>query len=516
VTVEEAVSVRPTATGGRQVGSSAIWSAANAGIVRASTFAVSLLIARLVAPYEFGVFTVAFVVLTFALSLPQLGVASAIVREHNRSADIAPTVLTISLIGGALVALIMVLFAPLFARELGVPDAAGAVRVLSLIPLLSGFSALPVALMSRDFMQRQQFIADASFFLVSTVTMLVLVLRGHAVMGLVWSQVAGHIVSISLLMRMAPERHWPGWRRREAAHLLAFGLPLAGSTVITMAIENVDFIVVGHLLGAQKLGYYNLAFSIAGWPVTIFGAVLISVTLPTLSRARHDPRELTRHVRAGLSAVVAASFPVCALMSALAGPLINVVYGPRWHAAWSALIVLSIFGAARTILRLFSDLAIALGQTRRLFYVQLAWLGSLVPVMFICVTRWGIFGAGIAHALIVTLVVLPMYLATLHRKTPVPLGALRSSLMHPFAASLLGGVAAYAAASLVDGDVWKLLLGLAAGLLGYSLLAGRWLVRVGGTLRAMYWRPEQGPEAATRLLADAATLPTEQLAMRYG
>jgi hypothetical protein len=77
-------------------------------------------------------------------------------------------------------------------------------------------------------------------------------------------------------------------------------------------------------------------------------------------------------------------------------------------------------------------------------------------------------------------------------------------------------VAAYATASLVDGDAWKLLLGLAAGLLGYSLLAGRWLIRVGGTLRAMYWRPDQVSEAATRLLADAATVPTEQLAMRYG
>jgi len=152
--------------------------------------------------------------------------------------------------------------------------------------------------MSRDFMQRQRFITDAAFFVVSTMTMLALVLSGHAVMGLACSQVAGHVVSITMLMWMAPEKYWPAFCRTEARRLLGFGLPLAGSNLLTIAIANVDFIVVGHWLGAQKLAYYNLAFSIIGWPVTIFSAVLISVTLPTLSRVRHDSAELVRHVRA--------------------------------------------------------------------------------------------------------------------------------------------------------------------------------------------------------------------------
>src|SRR5215471_14714889 len=97
---------------GRRVGTSAMWSALNAGLLRASTFLVSLVVAHLVVPYEFGVFTVAFTILTFALSLPELGVKSAIVREHDRSREIAPTVFTISLLGGALLAGVMVLFAP--------------------------------------------------------------------------------------------------------------------------------------------------------------------------------------------------------------------------------------------------------------------------------------------------------------------------------------------------------------------------------------------------------------------
>jgi PST family polysaccharide transporter len=498
---------------GRRVGTSAMWSALNAGLLRASTFLVSLLVAHLVVPYEFGVFTVAFTIMSFALSLPELGVSSAIVREHDRSREIAPTVFTISLLGGGLLAGVMVLFAPFFASELGAPAAAGAVRVLAIIPLLSGLSVVPAALMSRDFMQRQRFITDAAFFGVSTATMLVLVLLGHPILGLAWGQVSGHVVSITLLMLMAPEKYWPGMRRREAKRLLGFGLPLAGANLLTMAIANVDFVVVGHWLGPQRLGYYNLAFSIVGWPVTIFSAVLISVTLPTLSRVRHDGAELTRHVRAGLSAVVAGSFPAYALLCALSGALIDVVYGSRWHAAWSALVVLGIFGVTRTVLLMLSDLAVALGLTRRLLYIQLAWFACLVPTMIACVTRWGILGAGIAHALVVTLIVLPMYLFTVHRQTPVPLASLKFVLGRPLVGSVGAAAAAYGGAALVQGDAAKLLVGLACGLAAYALLAGPWMLRVGRLLIAMYWRDHSGAAPAQ---APSTSLPAEPLVASHG
>ena len=501
---------------GRNVGTSALWSALNAGVLRASTFALSLLVARLVAPYEFGVFTVAFTILMFALSLPELGVSSAIVREHNRSKEIASTVFTISLVGGGLLALAMFFFAPFFARELGAADAASAVRVLSVVPFLAGFTVVPTALMSRDFMQRKRFIADAAFFVVSTATMLILVLNGHAVMGLAWSQVAGHIVSVVLLVWMAPERHWPGFRWNEATHLLSFGLPLAGANLISMGIVNVDFVVVGHWLGAQKLAYYNLAYSISGWPITIFSAILVSVTLPTLSRVRHNPHELTRHLRAGLSAIAVASFPVYAILCALAGPLIDIVYGTRWNAAWSALVVLAIFGATRSVVLMLSDLAVALGLTRRLLNIQLIWFGALVPAMVVCVTRWGILGAGIAHAIVVVFVVLPMYLVTLHRKTPVPVGSLRFVLGRPLVASVGCALAAYGGAQVVEGNVPKLLLGVACGLATYALLGGRWLLRVGRSLRAMYWNRGADSSDASRPPSGPAPSPSGQLAVPRG
>jgi len=472
---------------GQQVGRSAMWSAINAGVLRLATFVVSLVVAHLVAPEKFGLFTVALTVFTIAISVSELGVVSAIVREPKRTAEIAPSVFTISLITSALLTVLLVAFAEPIARELGDARAAGAVRVLSLVVLLAGFSQVPAALLSRDFMQRQRFIVDAAFFVSSTVVMLALVSIGDDVQALVWSRVAGQLVTVVLIAWMAPERYWPGFRASEMKHLLTFGLPLAGANLITLAIGNVDFIVVGRTLGVTDLGYYNLAFNISGWPVSIFSAVLISVTLPTLSRVRHSSTQLVKHMSAGLSAVAAASFPVCALFIALAPHLIDMVYGRRWHPAWVALVVLAIFGAARTVLTLFSDLVIALGLTRRLLLIQLIWVALLTPAMVFGVRRWGIAGAGVAHVAVVVLVVIPMYLMVVRRGTGVRLGWMVPSLTLPIVASVAAGFAAWGVAEVVHPEIAQLLLGGLTGLVVYGLVGFKWLTRLRAHLRAMYW-----------------------------
>jgi lipopolysaccharide exporter len=163
------------------------------------------------------------------------------------------------------------------------------------------------------------------------------------------------------------------------------------------------------------------------------------------------------------------------------------VYGTRWHPAWSALIVLALFGAARTVLTLFSDLAIALGLTRRLLGIQLSWLILLTPIMVFCVNRWGITGAGIAHATVVILVVIPLYLVTVKRRTAVGLSWIPSTMAIPFIAAAAAGAAAYAGTRLFDGELTKLLVGLACGLVTYAVAAGLWLRQLRQELMAMYW-----------------------------
>jgi O-antigen/teichoic acid export membrane protein len=473
---------------GRKVGTGAMWQAANVAVLRVANFAVGLVVARIVIPYDFGVFTVAMTVCNIIGSLASIGFISAIVREPDRTKKIAPTVLTMTIVTSILLTAAMYFSAPALASSLGSASATDAVRVLSLYIFLSGFGALPVALMTRDFMQRQRFIVDGSFSVSSTAVMFVLIEMGHPVIGLALSRVIGQLFTVVLANVLSPEKYLPGFAPREAKQLLVFGIPLTASRLVSLSIANIDFIVVGHVLGAQQLGYYNLAFNICSWPLTIFSAILDDITLPTLSRVRDSPRELARHLEAGLSGLAAASFLTCGLLAGLALPLIDAVYGPRWQPAWAPLVLLSVFGAIQTILGLFWDLNIALGMTRRLFIIQIVWLAALAPAMYYGVSRWHTPGAGLAHTVVVAGLVFPIYLITVKRTTSLGLGWVRRGLLVPLAGSTAAGLTAYEISRLVAGDWTKVLVGIVAGLLVYSLIAGRWFLRIATTLRAMYWK----------------------------
>lgn len=472
---------------GRRIGISVLWSATNTVMLRLTGFILNLVVARLVAPHFFGVFTVAITVATVVGSVAELGVGSALIRENERAARLAPTAVTISLATATALTLLLLGGAPFLARELGAAEATGAVRILAFTIFLAGFSAVPVAILNREFMQREQFVADALFFAAQFAVMFPLILTGHPVLGLAFSRLAAQFVSVATLNLLAPEHYLPGYDRAAGRELMAFGLPLAGTSLLTILITNVDFMVVGRLLGPSDLAYYNLAFNISGWPVSIFSAVLVSVTLPTLARVRNSPDELERHLATGLAAVSAASFPVCGLLAGLAAPVIDVVYGTRWHPAWTALVVLAVFGAARTVLTLFSDLAVALGLTRRLLLIQVLWLVALIPAMLAGVNLWGIAGAGAAHAAVVLLVVAPLYLWTIRRCTPVGTAWIARSAARPLLAALVATAVAVVVTDVISGDLLRLLVGLAAGLIAYSAVAGRWLVATVRTIRAAYW-----------------------------
>ncbi len=156
-----------------------------------------------------------------------------------------------------------------------------------------------------QFRQKHQFYADTTFTLVANVVLVVLAVMHFGPLALAWSRVAGQLASMFVLFCLVDERFLPGFDRRHARHLLHLGLPLAGANVVGYATTNLDFVFVGHLKGATRLGYYNLAFNISSWPVTMFGAVLAKVTLPLLGHVRDSRDEVVKHMTMALAALAA-------------------------------------------------------------------------------------------------------------------------------------------------------------------------------------------------------------------
>ncbi len=456
------------------------WSFVNTAAARLGTLAIGIVLARILGPEEFGTFAVALVALLAVLSFNELGVSLAIVRWPGEPRAIAPTVTTISVLSSGVIYLACYLAAPSFAAAMGDPDATGVVRILALNVLVSGVVATPAALLQRHFRQDRRMLIDQLNTWVGALTSIGLAVGGAGAMSLAAGRLAGSLVAAVLFVAYSPEPLRFGFDRTQARALFAFGLPLAGSSLVVFAVTNVDQLVVGNLLGATALGFYVLAFNLSSWPVNMFSQPVRNVAPAAFARLQHDPPAMRSAFLASGGLLAAVTLPACLLLAGGAGPIIRFVYGSAWAPAADALVWLALLGALRVLYELVYDYFVVLARSRVVLFVQLGWLVVLVPALVVGANLGGIAGTGAAQVAVAVVLVLPWYLYELRRAgiRPADLGR---RMVLPALAGAVAGAGAYAADRLVPGDFWSL---AAAGTLAVAV-AGPLVYRLRGSLRAV-------------------------------
>jgi O-antigen/teichoic acid export membrane protein len=467
------------------------WSVAGTIVNRLSTLAIGIALARVLGPESFGTFAVALVMMLAVLSFNELGVSLAIVRWPGEPREIAPTVATLSLASSVLVYVACYLGAPYFADALGDPTATPVIRVLCLSVIVSGLVATPAALLQRSFRQGRRTVVDVVNNWGTALVSIVLALNGFGAMSLAIGQLTGSVAGAVLFCVFAPEGLRLGFNPAKARALLKFGLPLAGSSIVVFATNNVDRMVVGAVLGPTALGYYALALNLASWPVSVFSQPVRGVAPAALARLQHDPPAMRSAFISTSGLLSSVTLPACVLLAAAAGPLISFVYGDAWSSAADVLGWLGLLAALRILFELVYDYFVVLAKTRIVFVAQVIWFLTLLPAMYFASARAGLWAAGAAQFAVALLVVCPLYLYGLKRSGVSP-RAVGARLVLP----ILGGLAVAAITVSVRGLVSVDLLALAiAGVatLGVIVLLAYRMRHVLGALRSVGAEPELAP-----------------------
>lgn len=452
------------------------WSFLNTLVSRLGTLAIGIALARVLGPEQFGVFAIAVVVQVAFLSFNELGVSLAIIRWRDDPAKIAPTVNTIAVASSAFLAALAAVGAPWIAGALGDVQATPVVQVMAVTILLDGLFATPVAILQREFMQKQRTIADQVNSWLGAGISLVLALLGFGAMSLAIGRLVGSIASGVLILRWCPTPYRFGWDRSIATRLFRFGLPLALASIVVFASGYADQMIVGSALGAHALGFYVLAFNLASWPVSIFSQPLRAVAPAAFSALQHDKVRMSRNFLRVLTVLSCVAVPSCLAVSGAAAPVVGFVYGSEWAPAADVLIWLAALAVLRIWFELAYDYLVVLGRSGIVLLLQASWLAAGLPAMLFAVGRFGVAGVAAAQLLAALVVALPMYAWSLHRAGIQLLGALRAIII-PVA---------------VGGLVWLASWLLAASLSVPILAAGTAaVVAVGAVAGLAFWQRDE-------------------------
>jgi lipopolysaccharide exporter len=399
------------------------WAVVSRPIIELLSMASMVVLARLVAPADFGRYAVALIVADLGTVTAQ-GVNTALVqrkdvtREHLQ-AGLSLAILSSLVLVGLIVGAALLVVEPIYGGR-----TAELVLLMAPMPLLTAANNVPVAILQRRLEFRRLSAVTVLTSVVAVATSVPLAVAGMNGVALVLGAVAGTAAATAVLWAWTrPPR--PRLRRAAARDLLGYGGPASLAAVGWVGFRNCDYAIVGARLGPLQAGFYYRAYSVAIEYQKKVSVLIDMVGFPLLSRAGTvDEQRMLRARMVRMETLVL--FPALTLLAIVAPVLIPWFFGDQWTSAIVPTQILALGGAATLVIDAVGAALMATGRARAILGYGwghfVAYAGAVVIA-----SPFGIVGVAVAAATVHSAFVLVAYVLLLRDGDGERAGLLRAS-----------------------------------------------------------------------------------------
>jgi len=360
-----------------------------------------LVLARALAPAQFGILAIATITYQFMTSLNQLGLSDALVYMKDQIEEASRTALSMVLAGGLILMGATWALAPLVAAFFHIPQATFVLRGFALGLPFESAAQVPIGRLTRQLSFPRRTITDLLPSVVGAVVTISLVVTGHPLTGLVAGQISAAVACVIVANFVGP-RCLPGWNTAIARKLLRYGGYLSAADVINLALLNVDYITVGRILGPVALGIYSLAYRLCYMPYLSIAFVANGAAFPYYCRlpSREGVARAAENVFFLINTMTIPWFIALVLFADEIGLL-----GNKWAPAAGAVRFLAIYALFLSMCLSALQVLKAVGRTNLVFMGRLLHLAMLTTVLILTVRR-GITVVALDQAVVAAVIAL--------------------------------------------------------------------------------------------------------------
>lgn len=289
-----------------------------------------VILARLLAPADYGLVAMATALVGLAEVLRDFGLAPAAIQAKTLSvAERTNLVWANSAIGLGLALLVACSAWPISALY-GDPRLVFVVIALAPIFFLNGISSQFRADLSRGMKFRSLAIIEIAGQGIALLTGVGAALLGLGYWAIVCQQLAQALTILIFVVIAAPWRLGAFDRRVSLRRFFKYGTSLLGTQLLVYATSNLDSVLIGARFGATQLGFYNRAFQMLVLPLNQISSPATRVALPVLSRLQANERKFRRYVLRGQLCLSWLVLPLFGFVAANSSAVVAVVLGESW------------------------------------------------------------------------------------------------------------------------------------------------------------------------------------------
>jgi lipopolysaccharide exporter len=386
--------MNPGSSLGKRAANAGFWAFLRSLTVRLLRTARAFILARLVAPEDWGLMGIALLVVDMATRFSQTGVSAALIQEkRDLQEEDFNTAWTIEAIRGLLLSALVILAAPLAGQFFHNADATNLLRVMGVGLALRGLANPAVVDFDRDLEFQRRFIYRTMPNLIEGLVTIAFAFILRNAWALAFGWLAGRLTFTVSTYLVHPHRPKLRFKLGEARKLLAFGKWIFGVSLLQYALLHVDDIMVARLAGATALGFYQMAYTMSQMAATEISNVTATVAFPAYANLQDQPERLGRAYVRTVQFVAFLSFPLTAGIWFLGPEFVTTVLGAKWQPLLPALGVLLLWGLIRAITSAAEPLLTGIGRPATVTRGKALQLALLAILIYPLTLNWGIVGA---------------------------------------------------------------------------------------------------------------------------
>jgi O-antigen/teichoic acid export membrane protein len=307
-----------------------LWSLGQQFIIKIIGFLIMIVLARILAPAEFGLIAMLSLFIAIGNSLMDSGLGSSLIRTNDADNRDYSTVFYFNLGGSILIYFLLYLVAPLISGFYHQPELIKVIRVYAVIIIINAFYSVQSTLLVKDMNFRLQTNIQVPAAIGGGILGIIMAKMGYGVWSLVWMSLFNSFLSTVM--------HWTfsKWRpdfiidKARFKQHFNFGYKMALSGLIETIHQNLYTLIIGRLYSVTQLGLYSRADQVSQLPISNISAAISKVTFPMFSEIAQDNARLKMVYKKMMQQVIFWNAPILIYLCIVAEPLFIFLLTDKW------------------------------------------------------------------------------------------------------------------------------------------------------------------------------------------
>ncbi|WP_343557303.1 lipopolysaccharide biosynthesis protein [Sphingobacterium sp.] len=369
--------------------SGVIWEAFGRYSALGIQFIVTIIIARILTPTEFGIIGLLTVFIALGQIFLDSGFSQALIQKKETSEVDLSSVYFLNMIVGILLYLILFFSSPFIAEFYLLPDLTNYARVVFLIIPINSFGLIQNVIIQKELAFKKTAMANMISALFSGIVGIGMAYSGFGVWALVGQQISLH--SSRTLLYIIQMRWVPKYTISTKAikELFAFSMNLMLHSVVNTTMKNIYALVIGKFFAVSQVGYYNQADKFQEISAGTISQVVLKVSFPALAQKIDEPLYLRGAYVKIFATTIFFVAPLMVFLMCVAEPLFRFLLTEKWLPAVPYFQILCIYGMLLPTLQISYNLYKLFKKGRFLLFID-SFRHLLVIISIFFTIKFGI------------------------------------------------------------------------------------------------------------------------------